>query len=85
MATLLINHVHDSTSDEDVRNFLLKYGFPPFDRIQRIAGDGSRPAVLVTFDDSSVAALRNLVPRIHQMYWNNHTITAMVLNEPPHV
>ncbi|OZI62258.1 RNA recognition motif domain-containing protein [Bordetella genomosp. 11] len=85
MAELLINHVQDSTSDEDVRGFLMKYGFPSYDRIQRIPGDGSRPAVLLTFDDLSVAALRKLVPRIHEMYWNNHTITALALNEPPRV
>lgn len=81
MAALLINYVQDSTSDEDVREFLLKYGFPSFDAIERVPGDGSRPAVLVTFDNSSVAGLRRLVPRIHQVFWNNHTITALVLSE----
>ncbi|ANN69011.1 RNA-binding protein [Bordetella bronchialis] len=82
MAALLINHVQDTTSDEDVRKFLMKYGFPSYDRIQRVAGDGSRPAVLLTFDDCSAAALRTLLPRIHQIFWNNHTITALVLSEP---
>jgi hypothetical protein len=82
MAALLINHVEDSTSDEDVRAFLLKYGFPSFDRLERVPGDGSRPAVLAIFDDKSVAALRTLVPRIHNVFWNNHTITALVLSEP---
>ena len=38
MAELLINHVADDTSDEDVRAFLVKYGFPSFDHIERIAG-----------------------------------------------
>jgi hypothetical protein len=82
MAALLINHIEDSTSDEDVREFLCKYGFPSFDEIERVPGDGSRPAVLVTFNDRSAAALRTLLPRIHQMYWKNHTITALVLREP---
>jgi hypothetical protein len=82
MAALLINHIEDSTSDEEIREFLLKYGFPSFDRIERVAGDGSRPAVLLTFNERSAAALRALLPRIHRMFWKNHTITALVMREP---
>lgn len=82
MADLLINHIEESTSDEEVRNFLLKYGFPAFDRIKRVPGSGSRPAVLVTFNDMSVVALRPLLPRIHQVFWKNRTITALLMKEP---
>jgi hypothetical protein len=81
MAALLINHIEDSTSDEDIRAFLLKYGFPPFDRIERLPGDGSRPAVLITFDSSTAAALRPLLPKIDRIFWKNHTITALIMRE----
>ena len=82
MAALLINHVDDSTSDEDIRSFLVKYGFPSFDRIQRVPSTGDRPAVLVTFDGASPEEQRVLVPRIHQVFWKNHTIAALVMREP---
>lgn len=82
MAELLINHVADSTSDEDVRAFLVKYGFPAFDQIERIAGDQSRPAVLLTFNETGPAQLRALLPRIHRVFWQGQTITALVMREP---
>lgn len=82
MAELLITPVEAGTSDEDVRGFLLKYGFPSFDRIERVPGAGERPAVLVSFDDCSAAALRALVPRIHQVFWKKHTINVLVMREP---
>lgn len=82
MAELLINHVADSTSDEDVRAFLVKYGFPAFDQIERIAGDQSRPAVLLTFNGTGPAELRALLPRIHRVFWQGQTITALVMREP---
>lgn len=82
MAALLINHVEDSTSDEDIRNFLVKYGFPSFERIERVPSEGSRPAVLVTFDAATEAELHALLPRIHGVYWKNHTISALVMRAP---
>ncbi|MFD4836536.1 RNA-binding protein [Achromobacter sp. NPDC058515] len=82
MAALLINHVEDSTSDDEIRTFLLKYGFPSLDRIQRVPSDGNRPAVLVTFNAATEAELHSLLPRIHQVFWKNHTITALVMRAP---
>jgi hypothetical protein len=82
MAALLINHIEDSTSDDEIKEFLVKYGFPAFDQIERIAGDGSRPAVLLTFEGKSAAALRTLLPRIHRVFWKNRTITALIMREP---
>lgn len=82
MAELLINHVEESTSDEDIRTFLLKYGFPPFDHIRRVPSAGERPAVLLTFNDCSAAALRALAPRIHQVFWKDRTISVLVMREP---
>lgn len=82
MAALLINPIQDSTSDEDIREFLIKYGFPSYDRIERIAGDGTRPAVLLTFENHSAAALRTLVPAINHIFWKEHSINAMIMREP---
>ncbi len=82
MANLLINHIEDATTDDEIKAFLRKYGFPSCDRIERVQGDGSRPAVLVHFEAHSAVALRAILPRIQGMFWNNHTITALIMREP---
>ncbi|KRC80559.1 hypothetical protein D3C87_366510 [compost metagenome] len=82
MAALLINHVDDSTSDDDIRTFLLKYGFPSLDRVQRVPSEGGRPAVLVTFNSATEPELQALLPRIHQVFWKKHTVTALVMRAP---
>lgn len=82
MAALLINHIDESTSDEEIREFLVKYGFPSFDHIERVPSTGSRPAVLVRFNECSAPELRDLLPRIHQVFWKQHTISALVMREP---
>ncbi|CAB3926462.1 hypothetical protein LMG26858_05871 [Achromobacter anxifer] len=82
MAKLLINHIEESTSDEEIRNFLVKYGFPAFDQIERVPSAGERPAVLLTFRGASPEDLRVLLPRIHQIFWKSHTIAALIMREP---
>ncbi|HAP24930.1 MAG TPA: hypothetical protein DCR74_04640 [Achromobacter sp.] len=82
MAALLINQVEDTTSDEDIRAFLMKYGFPAPDGVKRVPSEGDRPAVLITFDGVTEPELQALLPRIHQMFWKNHTISALVMRAP---
>ncbi|MES2538367.1 MAG: RNA-binding protein [Pseudomonadota bacterium] len=81
MADLLMGNVESGTSDEDIRAFLVKYGFPPFDELEHVAGDGSRPAVLLTFKDAAPEALRSLVPRIQDLFWKNRKIHVQVISE----
>jgi RNA recognition motif-containing protein len=81
MADIWIGNVQDDTSDDEIREFLIKYGFPPFDAIRRVEGTGTRPAVVVTFHDTSPDALRNLQSRIHNMFWKNRTIVVQVMPE----
>lgn len=79
MAELLLGNVEESVSDEEINAFLQKYGFPPYDSIQRIAGDGSHPAALLHYANASDEVMRVLQPRVHQMFWNNRTISAQIL------
>ncbi len=81
MADMLIVTIDNETSDDEIREFLGRYGFPSFDRIRRVPGDGSRPAVLLSFDDVGPAALRSLEPRIQNMFWKNHTLHAQIMTE----
>ena len=81
MAHLWVGNVEDDTSDDEIREFLVRYGFPPFDKIQRYSGTGTRPAVVLTFNDTSCDALRSLQPRIHDMFWKDRTIVVQVMPE----
>jgi hypothetical protein len=81
MGELMIENVDDGTSDEEIKEFLVKYGFPSFDGIEHMPGDGSRPAVLLTFNDAAPEALRSLQPRINNVYWKNRMINVQVMTE----
>jgi hypothetical protein len=81
MAELLLGNVEETVSDEEISEFLIRYGFPRCSEIRRIAGAGSRPAALVIFNDVTADGLRKLQSRVHNMYWKNRTITALLLPE----
>jgi hypothetical protein len=81
MAELVMGNVETGTSDDDIKAFLVKYGFPPFDDIEHMPGDGSRPAVLLTFRDAPAEALHNLLPRVQDMFWKNRKIHVHVVTE----
>lgn len=81
MAELLLGNVEGGTSDDEIKAFLVKYGFPAFDAIEHMPGDGSRPAVLLTFKDVAPETLRSLQPRIQNMFWKNRKINAQVMDE----
>ena len=79
MADLLLANVDSAVADEEVKAFLEKYGFPPFDEIEHVPGGGAHPAVRLTFKDAPAEALRTLLPRIQDMFWKNHKIHAQVV------
>jgi hypothetical protein len=81
MSLLMLGNIDSGTTDEEIQAFLAKYGFPPFDEIEHVPGDGTRPAVTLTFQSLDPEALRKLQPRIHHMFWKGHEITALVMQE----
>ena len=81
MGDLWLGNVEESTTDDEIRQFLCNYGFPPFDSIQRVAGTGEHPAAVVTFNSIEPHVLRTFQPRIHNMFWKNHTLVAQVVPE----
>ena len=81
MADMVIGNIEDGTSDEEIQALLVKYGFPVYDGIQHLPGDGSRPAVLVSFNGAEPAALRMLQPRIHNLFWKNRRINVAIMQE----
>ena len=44
MADLFVGNIDPGIADEEIKGFLLKYWFPPFDGIKYVASDGPRPA-----------------------------------------
>ncbi|MGT2455491.1 RNA-binding protein [Cupriavidus basilensis] len=81
MSLLLLGNIEGGTTDEEIKAFLVKYGFPPFDEIEHVPGDGTRPAVTLTFHSLTPEALRKLQPRIHNMFWKTRKINALVMAE----
>ncbi|RWA50131.1 hypothetical protein AU476_28830 [Cupriavidus sp. UYMSc13B] len=81
MSRLLLTNVEPGTTDEEVRAFLAKYGFPPSDAIEQVAGDGTRPSVILDFHEVDNETLHKYVGRINHMFWKSRELSAQVLAE----
>jgi hypothetical protein len=80
VAALMLDHVDSETSDGEIKEFLMRYGFPPFDDIEHLPGDPGHSAVLLTFNEVPPDALRALQPRIQNVFWKSHKINAVVMH-----
>jgi RNA recognition motif-containing protein len=78
MAKLWIGNLPPDAGDDEIDDFLQKYGFPSFDAIERFAGDGSRPAALLDYRDVPDELLRRLQPRVHDVLWREHKLFVSV-------
>jgi len=67
---LWIGNMASNTSDDEIRAFLKKYA-PDLEvkAIQRIEGDGTRPAASIEFTDTPYGSLEKISMRLHGMYW----------------
>jgi hypothetical protein len=81
MTVLVINNIKADISDDELKEFLARYGFPPFDGIERIPGDGFMPAAVLTFEGADPQMLRYLQPRVHNLFWNNRRLMVQVLTD----
>jgi len=81
MARLLLGNIEEGTSDDEIKAFLVKYGFPEFDEIEHVPGAGSRPGALLTFKDVHPEALHKVKERVHNMFWKKGRISAQILND----
>lgn len=81
MPRLMLANLAPDTTDEEIRDFLVKYGFPAFDEIEHEPGDGSRPAVLLTFRTMEQTDMFNLQKRVHDMFWKQRKISARILQD----
>ena len=70
-----IGNVAPGTSDDDIRAFVKKYA-PDLDcaGIQRVEGDGSRPAAVLEFPEAKSGAIEKAAMRLNGMYWKERQL-----------
>jgi hypothetical protein len=79
MATLWIGNIKPGTSDDELKALLVKYGFPACDGIEHVPGDGSRPAVMVTFETTDAIVLQKLQQRMDNLFWKDRRLNVSVM------
>jgi hypothetical protein len=81
MSRLLLTNVDPDVTDDEIKEFLTKYGFPPCDEVHREKNESSRPGVMVTYEGIDPTALGKLQERIHNLFWRKRTLSAQVLRD----
>lgn len=71
---LWIGNIAPEATDEDLKAFVAKYGCPEPNRIERVPGDGSRPAAVLFFDQAPDKAVYDAQLRLHGMYWKGRQL-----------
>jgi hypothetical protein len=71
---LWIGNLAPEVTDDDLKAFVAKYGCPAPTRIERVPGDGSRPAAVLFFDQAPDKAIYDAQLRLHDMYWKGRRL-----------
>ncbi len=69
-----IGNLAPDTTEQEVREFLAKYGFPDPTGVQSVPGDGTRPGMALEFEGVHPEGLRPLVERVDGLYWKGRPI-----------
>ena len=77
---LWIGNIAPETSDDEIRDFVKKYA-PDLEckTIQRVEGDGSRPAASIEFVDAPYGSLEKVSMRLHGMYWKGRELLVQTI------
>ena len=70
---LWIGNLDPNVTDEELKGFVTKYGCPAPTRIERVAGDGSRPAAVLFFESQDQAVYEAQM-RLHDMFWRGRRL-----------
>lgn len=81
MAHMVLANIEPGTTEDEIRSLLVKYGFPPFDDIVFLDGDGSRPAAGLVFRTVDATILAGLQQRLHRVFWKNRVLSVTVAQE----
>jgi len=73
---LWIGNIEPGTDDATLREFVQRYGKGvSVTKVQRIEGDGSRPAALLSFEGDTFEAVPALALRLDGMYWQGRKLS----------
>jgi hypothetical protein len=77
---LWIANLPPDASDDDLRTFVAKYA-PDAEctRVERVEGDGSRPAAMLTFPATAFGTAGKLAQRLNGMFWKGRTLSASTM------
>jgi hypothetical protein len=78
MSVLWIANIAPGTDDEELKTFIRKYAPPEleFAAIERVEGDGSRPAAVIKFNGAHFGQLDSLRLRLDGMFWKGRRLTS---------
>lgn len=77
---LWIGNIAPDTPDEEIRALVKKYA-PDLEctKIQRVDGDGSRPAAVLEFAETPLGALEKASMRLNRMYWKKRELLVQTI------
>lgn len=77
---LWIGNIAPDTADEEIRALVKKYA-PDLEctKIERVDGDGSRPAAMLEFAEAPIGALEKVSLRLNRMYWKKRELLVQTL------
>jgi RNA recognition motif-containing protein len=81
MARLWIINVPAELDEDELAAFLGKFGLPRFEELLSVPGDGSRPAVALSYPGLNEEALRRFQPRVNGVQWKDRRLSVQVV--PP--
>jgi RNA recognition motif-containing protein len=71
---LWIGNMAPEVTDEELREFLGKYGLHEIAVIERVPGDGSRPGAIISFAKTDIKQLGALALRLDGLFWKGRRI-----------
>jgi hypothetical protein len=75
---LWIGNIAPGTSDEDLREFVGKYGIAEVASIEHVPGDGSRPAAVLDVA-ATTEVLMKVTQRLNGMYWKGRSLNVQAI------
>jgi hypothetical protein len=76
---LWIGNLDPAATDDELRAFVRKYIEREITSLKHVAGDGSRPGVMLALEGAGAAELNQAQLRLHGMYWKNRALVVQVL------
>jgi RNA recognition motif-containing protein len=76
---LWIGNIAPEVTDEELAEFVVKYGCPRPERIERVPGDGSRPAAVLAFGAGDGKMISQAQLRLNGMYWKGRQLLVQTI------